>query len=167
MADYEMQSVREGMKNAPKWGIVLGLTSFFLLVADLIVATVLLINHIFVGAIVCAVIFGVVIVSAVITTIISRARAMNGDISKAKKITEGKVKTCFMIGTTTMKTGGRGETVRINDVTYRVIVIVDGEEYGAFSKRVYETDETVTVAVMGKRKVKIIECAEPEKIITE
>lgn len=173
MANYEMQSVMEGMRNAPKWGIVLGLTSFFLLVADLIVATVLLINHIFVGAIVCAAIFGVVIITAVITMIISRARAMNGDIRKAKKITEGKVKTCFMVGTTTMQTGGNrqqrsnGKTVRLSGVTYRVIVIVDGEEYGAFSKRFYETHEKVTIAVMGKKRAKIVEDTELEKIKPE
>lgn len=170
MADYEMQSVRSGMKNAPKWGIAVGLTSFFLIVADLIAATVLLINRIFVGAIVCAVIFGVVIITAVIVMFVSRARAMNGDISKAQKIIEGKVKACFMIGMATTRTGGNrhqssnGQTVRINSVTYRVLVIADGEEYGAYSHRFYETDENVTIAVMGKSRAKIVDEAELEKL---
>lgn len=169
MANYEMRNVTEGMRNAPKWGIALGLTFFFLLVADLIVATILLINHIFVGAIVCAVIFGATIITALIAMIISRAKAKNGDIRKAKKITEGKVKTCFMVGTTTMRTGrnphhsSNGKSVRIKSITYRVLVNADGEEYGAFSKRFYETDEKVTIAVMGKKRAKIVENTEFEK----
>lgn len=168
MAEYELQSVAEGMKNAPKWGVVLGLTSFFSLVALLIVATVLLINRIFVGAIICAALFAGIIITVLIVMTISRARAMHDDISKAKRITEGKVKACFMIGTTTMQTGGlrhgNGKTVRIADVTYRVIVIADGEEYGAFSKRFYETDEKVTIAVMGKKRAKIVKDEELEEI---
>ena len=169
MANYEMQSVREGMKNAPKWGVALGLTFFFLLIADLITATILLINKIFVGAIVCAVVFGVVIITAFICTVISRARAMNGDIRNAKKIIKGKVKTCFMASMTSTRSGGsqhhqNADTVRINNVTYRVVVIADdGEEYGAFSKRFYKFDEEITIAVMGKRRAKIVEGAELEK----
>ena len=101
---------------------------------------------------------------------ISRAKATNGDIGKAKSITEGKVKACFMIGTTTTRTGGThrqsagGTTVRINSVTYRVIVIADGVEYAAFSKQFYETGEMVTIAVMGKKRAKIVEGDELEKI---
>lgn len=165
MSAYEVRHVTEGMKNAPKWGIALGLTFFFSLVADLIVATVLLVNRVFVGAIVCAAIFGVVIVTALICMIISRARAMNGDIRKAEKITEGKVKTCFMVGTTTVKSGGNSHrsSVRIRSVTYRVIVSADGEEYGAFSNRFYETGEKVTIAVMGKNRAEIVDETEPEK----
>ncbi|MDE7453925.1 MAG: hypothetical protein K2N22_05900 [Clostridia bacterium] len=171
MAEYEVESVQEGMKHAPRWGIALGLTFFFSLLALLIAATVLLIKHIFVGAIVCAAIVGVVLISTFIITAVSRARAMNGDIRKAKKITEGTVKACFMIGTATTRTGGMRHspntgTVRIHSVTYRVIVTADGEEYGAYSKNFYETGEKVTVAVMGKSRAKIVE-AEPEKTETE
>ena len=167
MANYEMQSVAEGMRNAPKWGIVLGLTLFFLLAADLITATVLLINSIFVGAIVCLAIFVVAIITAFLATIISRARAMNGDIRKAQKIVEGRVKTCFMVGTSTTKTGGsRGSTMRINGVTYRVIVIAEGKEYGAFSKQFYKADDQIIIAVMGKRRAKIVEGEELDKIIS-
>ena len=168
MAEYEIQSVAEGMKHAPKWGIVVGIGGFLFLVADLAAATVLLINRIFVGAIVCAALLGVVLITALIAMIVSRAKAMNGDISKAKKITEGKVKACFMVGTATTKSGGiphgNGKTVRIHSVTYQVIVIADGEEYRAFSKQFYETDENVTIAVMGKNRAKIVENAEPEII---
>ncbi|MDE6614149.1 MAG: hypothetical protein K2K24_01435 [Clostridia bacterium] len=169
MANYEMQNVREGMKNAPKWGIALGLTFFFLLAADLITATVLLINNIFVGAIVCAVIFVVAIFTAFICTVISRARAMNGDIRNAKKIIKGKVKTCFMASMATTSSGGsqhhqNADTVRINNVTYRVVVSADdGKEYGAFSKQFYKFDEEITIAVMGKRRAKIVESDELEK----
>ena len=169
LANYEMQNVREGMRNAPKWGIVLGLTIFFLLAADLITATVLLINKIFVGAIVCAVIFGVVIIMAFICTVISRAKAMNGDIRNAKKIIKGKVKTCFMASMATTRSGGsqhhqNADTARINNVTYRVVISADdGEEYGAFSKQFYKFDEEITIAVMGKRRAKILEGAELEQ----
>lgn len=169
MANYEVESIAEGMKHAPKWGLPVGLTCFFSLFALLITATVLLINRIFVGAIICAAIVGVVLITTFIIMAVSRARATNGDISKAKKITEGKVKACFMIGTTTMKTGGNRHqgTVRITGVTYRVIVIADGEEYAAFSKQFYETDENVTIAVMSKKRAKIVEDAEPEERETE
>lgn len=161
MANYEIQHVAEGMKNAPKWGVAVGITSFFLLVADLIAATVLLINRIFVGAIVCAALFGVVLITAFTVTAVSRAKAMNDDIRKAGKITEGKVKTCFMAGSTTTKSGG---TARISDIIYRVIVSADGEEYGAFSKQFYETGETVTVAVTGRKRAKIVDQPELEKL---
>lgn len=158
MANYEMQHVREGMRNAPKMGIVIGITSFLLLVADLIIATVLLIKGIWIGAIVCAALFGDVIIIAFISTAVSRAIAMNGNISRAKKIIEGKVKTCFTSGTTTVKSGGsHGQRLRVTGVTYRVVVSADGKEYGAFSKRFYETDETITVAVMGKKRAKIVD----------
>ena len=161
-----MQHIAEGMRNSPKWGVALGLTFFFSLLALLIVATVLLINRIFIGAIVCAAIVGVVLITTFIVMTVSRAIAMKGDISKAKKITEGKVKTCFMAGTATTKSGGlhrgNGKTVRIKSVTYRVIVIADGEEYGAFSKQFYETDEKVTIADMGKKRARILEAAELE-----
>ena len=163
MANYEMQSVMEGMRHAPKWGIVLGFTFFFLLAADLIVATVLLINHIFVGAIVCAALFAVIVITTFIAMTISRSRALNGDISKAKKIIEGIVITCFMVGTTTVRSGGSryqhnmGETVRINDITYCVKISADGKEYTAFSNQFYEKCQKVTIAVMGKRRAKIVD----------
>lgn len=156
MANYEMQHVREGMRNAPKWGIAVGITSFLLLVADLIIATILLIKGIWVGAIVCVALFASVIIVALISTAVSRAIAMNGNISRAKKIIEGKVKTCFTSGTTTVKSGRNAQTVRVTGVIYRVVVIADGKEYGAFSRRFYETDEKVTVAVMGKKRAKIV-----------
>ncbi len=170
MSEYEIQHVAEGMKNAPKWGVAVGLTSFFLLVADIIAATVLLINRIFIGAIVCAALFGVVIITAFTVVAVSRAKALNGDISKAKKITEGKVKTCYMVGTATTRTDGNcyqssnGQTVRVSGVTYRVIVSADGEEYAAFSKQFYETGETVTIAVTGIKRAKIVDEAELEKL---
>ena len=165
MANYEMQHVREGMRNAPKMGIVIGITSFLLLVADLIVATVLLIKGILVGAIVCAALFGGVIIIALISTVVSRAIAMNGNISRAKKIIEGNVKTCFMSDTTTVKTdGSHSQTVRVTGVTYRVVVIADGKEYGAFSRQFYETDEKVTIAVMGKKRAKIVDKTELDKL---
>ena len=161
LAAYETESVMEGMKHAPKWGLAVGLTCFFSLFALLIVATVLLINRIFVGAIVCAAIVGVILITTFIVMAVSRAKATNGDISKAKKITEGEVKACFMIGTTTTKSGGmrhgNGGTIRIQSVTYRVIVIADGVEYGAFSKQFYEIGETVTIGIMGKKRAKIVE----------
>ena len=171
MSAYEMDSIVEGMKYAPKWGLPVGLACFFSLFALLIVATVLLIKRIFVGAIVCAAIVGVILITTFIVMTVSRAKATNGDIRKAKKITEGKVKACFMIGTTTMKTGGmrngNGGTVRITGVTYRVIVDADGEEYGAFSKQFYESGENVTVAVMGRKRAKIVEDDELETIKPE
>ncbi|MDE6293511.1 MAG: hypothetical protein K2L88_02680 [Clostridiales bacterium] len=166
LANYEMDSIAEGMKHAPKWGLPVGLTCFFSLFTLLIVATVLLINRIFIGAIVCAAIVGVVLITTFIVMAVSRAKATNGDISKAKMIIEGKVKACFMIGTTTTKSGGlphnNGGTVRIQSVTYRVIVIAEGIEYGAFSKQFYEKGEKVTIAVMGKKRAKIVEDAELE-----
>ncbi|MDE7158461.1 MAG: hypothetical protein K2N74_02705, partial [Clostridiales bacterium] len=117
MAEYEMDSIAEGMKHAPKWGLPVGLACFFSLVALLVIATVLLIKRIFVGAIVCAAIVGVVLITTFIVMTVSRAKAMNGDIRKAKKITDGKVKACFMIGTATTKSGGiphgNGRTVRV------------------------------------------------------
>ncbi|MDE5593778.1 MAG: hypothetical protein K2I75_07595 [Clostridiales bacterium] len=164
MANYEVESIAEGMKHAPKWGLPVGLTCFFFLFALLITATVLLINRIFIGAIICAAIVGVVLITTFIVMAVSRARATNGDIGKAKRITEGKVKACFMAGTSTMRAGG---SVRISGVAYRVIVIADGVEYGAFSNRFYETDEKVTVAVMGKKRAKIVDDDVMEKIEAE
>ena len=170
MAEYEMQHVAEGMKHAPKWGIALGLTFFFSLVALLIAATVLLIKGVFIGAIVCAGLFGGTLITTFIAMTISRAIAKNGDISKAKKITEGKVKTCYMVGTATTRTGGNryritnGETVRINSVTYRVLIDADGEEYAAISNDFYETDEIVTIAVMGKKHAKILNQTELKEL---
>lgn len=167
LANYEAEHISEGMKHAPKWGLPVGLICFFSLITLLVAATVLLIKHIFVGAIVCATIFGVIIITAFIVMAVSRAKATNGDISKAKKITEGKVKACFMVGMAETRTlYGHGETVRIQGVTYQVIVTADGNEYRAFSKQFYETDENVTIAVMGKKRAKIVENAEPEKIET-
>ena len=164
LAEYESDHVAEGMKHAPTWGIVLGLTCFFSLFALLIVATVLLIKRIFVGAIVCAAIVGVVLITTLIVMIVSRAKATNGDISKAKKITEGKVKACFMVGMAETRTRhGHGETVRVQGVTYQVIVVAEEIEYRAFSKQFYETDKNVTIAVMGKKRAKIVENTEPEK----
>ena len=164
MANYEVESIVEGMKHAPKWGLPVGLTCFFSLFALLIVATILLIKRIFVGAIICAAIVGVVLITTFIVMAVSRAKATNGDVSKAKKITEGKVKACFMAGTSTMRAGG---SVRISGVAYRVIVIADGIEYGAFSNRFYETDEKVTIAVMGKKRAKIVDDDVLEKIEAE
>lgn len=171
MAEYEADHIAEGMRNAPKWGLPVGIGMFLLIVADVVGATVLAIKEIFVGTIVCAALFAGFVITALIVMSVSRTKATDGDIGKAKKITTGKVKTCFMVGTTTTKSGGmrhgNGGTVRINSVTYRVIVIADGIEYGAYSKRFYETDENVTVAVMGKKRAKIVEDVESEKIKSE
>ena len=168
LGESEAAHVAEGMKNAPKWGIALGLTFFFLLVADVVVATVLAINRIFVGTIICAALFAVVIITLLIVMSVRRARATNGDISKAKKITEGIVKTCYMVGTATTRSGGmrhspNSGTVRLHSVTYRVLVIADGTEYEAFTNQFYENDEKVKIAVMGKKHAKIIDDARPEE----
>ena len=168
LSEYEAQNITEGMKNAPKWGLPVGIGIFLLLVADAVIATVLAIKEIFVGTIVCVALFAGFVITALIVMSVSRARATNGDIRKAKKITGGKVKACFSVGTSTTKSGGfrhnpGSGTVRIQSVTYRVIVISDGVEYGAFSKRFYETGETVTIAVMGKKRAKIVEDGELEK----
>lgn len=146
----------------------MGIGIFLLLVADVVVATMLGIKGIFVGTIICAVLFAGFCITALIVMSVTRARAMNGDIRKAKKITEGKIKSCSIIGMT--ETGIRhcnGKTVRIKGVTYRVIVIADGVEYGAYSKQFYETGEDVAVAVMGKKRAKIVETTESQKIETE
>ncbi len=168
LADYEVQHIAEGMKNAPKWGLPVGIGMFLLIVADVVVATVLAIKEIFVGTIICVALFAGFVITGLIVMSVSRSRAMNGDVSKAKKITEGVVKSCFMVGMAETRTArGHGETVRIQGVTYRVIVIADGEEYGTYAKQFYETGEKVTVAVMGRKRAKIVEGAEPEKAETE
>lgn len=167
LGNYEADHIAEGMKHAPKWGLPVGLVCFFSLVALLVAATVLLIKRIFVGAIVCAAIVGVVLIATFIVMAVSRAKATNGDISKAKKITTGKVKACFMVGMAETRTRWRrnsnAETVRVHGVTYRVIVIAEDKEYRAFSKKFYETSEEVTVAIMSKTRAKIVEEANEEK----
>ena len=37
--------------------------------------------------------------------------------------------------------------MRVNSVTYRVIIIVDGREYNTYSKQFYDAGEQLTVSV--------------------
>lgn len=86
--------------------------------------------------------FGSVIIIALIFAAVSRAIAMNGKIGRAKKIIDGKVKTCIMSGTTTVKSGGsHGQSASVTGVSYRVMANADGKENTAFSRQFYETDE--------------------------
>ncbi|MDE7265740.1 MAG: hypothetical protein K2N52_05655, partial [Clostridia bacterium] len=139
LAEYEANQILEATKQTSKKGFAMGIIFFILLVADAITATVLLINHIWIGAIVCAALFGVTIIAILITVVIRQAMSMHGDIRKAKRIVGGKVKSCVMSSMVTSKAAVN--SVRINSVVYRVVLIADGGEYVAFSRRFYETEE--------------------------
>ncbi|MDE6275704.1 MAG: hypothetical protein K2M75_04105 [Clostridia bacterium] len=127
-------------KNSQKFVAVICIAAFFLLFADLIAATVLVINGIYIGAIVCAAIFGGSIISAIVAVIIKQIIAMRNDIRTAKKITNGKVTRCVMS----------------NMTEYSIEVIVDGKEYVVSSKDSYEPDDEVMIAIFSKKRARIV-----------
>ena len=118
----EQNSMIKETKNPPQLGAVICIAAFFLLFADMIAATVLVINGIYVGAIVCAALFGGGLLSAIVAAIVDHKMRLRDDIRTAKKITNGKVTRCFMS----------------NMTDYSVEVIVDGKEYVVSSKESYD-----------------------------
>ena len=142
------QSTTANKKTTPNIVPALCIAAFFLVFADLIAATVLLINGIMVGAIVCAALFAVILISVVSITLISSEWALRNDIRKAKRITECKVERCIMSSMTTTKS---------NDSLYSVTVSVDGKEYTMSSNDSYESDDTVKVAIFNKKRARIVD----------
>ncbi|MDE5756786.1 MAG: hypothetical protein K2I23_06830 [Clostridia bacterium] len=141
-------------ENSQKLGFVIGIGGFFLLVADLITATVLLINGIYVGAIVCAAIFVGLLATAFIAAAIDHAKVTKDDIRYAKKITEGEVIRCIMTSMSAAKSTGQ----------YMVEVSADGAEYVASSAQSYEAGEKILVGVMSKKRAIIVDESDLEKL---
>ena len=140
--------LKERGENNKNIAAVIILASFFLLVADLIAATVFLVKGIYVGAIVCAALFVGGILAGIIVAIIDHKMTMRNDIRTAKKITEGKVLRCITSSMT----------------TYDVTISADGAEYVVSSKQSYEPDETVKVAIMNKKRTIIVTEKDLEKL---
>ena len=122
-SENEQQATTSNTKTSPKIVPVLMIAGFFLIFGDLIAATALLITGHKIGAIVCAVLFAIILLTVVFGTIISSEWALRNDIRKAKKITEGKVIRCVM--------------ANMNE--YSVEISVDGKEYTVSSKDSYES----------------------------
>ena len=153
-SQQEKQQLLQGIVTPSPVGAIICLVCFLLLVADAITATVLLIKGKYVGCIVCVVILAVVLISGLVISFISNIIAMKGDIRHAKKILCGTVKSCETAGMSNSKSNS---SVTTQSLDYKIVATAeDGLDYVAISQQQYETDEPVIIAVMGKKKAKLV-----------
>ncbi|MCH5155370.1 MAG: hypothetical protein J1F69_02080 [Clostridiales bacterium] len=157
LAEYEMQQIiNAGKMYSAKQKAPVILFIVFLFV-DFALAPTFAVLGIFVGAIICAVLFvGSVLAAFIAMTVLAKRsmRAGNGD-DKDREIFEGTVKGCVMSSMTTAKYG-QIATARVNSVVYAVIITAGEKQYTAYSEKVYETGDSVKFCIVGKRLASII-----------
>ncbi|MDE5756822.1 MAG: hypothetical protein K2I23_07010 [Clostridia bacterium] len=157
--EYYMRQTAKAYKNAtPKEKILGGLFLGFLL-TDFALIMVFAFFRIMVGAIICFCSFGGTILLCLIVTKIREHMSMKAKLDIANsKILCGEVKACLMSSSTSTGGGDRhNSTTRITGVIYRVVISAEGKEYTAYSKKFYETGESVVFAVRGNKGATIID----------
>ena len=158
LAEYEMQQiVNSGKMYSAKQKAPVILFIVFLFV-DFALAPTFAVLGIFVGAIICAVLFVGSVLAAFIAKMVIAKRSMragNGD-DKNREVFDGTVKGCVMSSMTTTKYG-QIATARVNSVVYAVIITAGEEQYTAYSEKFYETGESVKFCIVGRRSASIIE----------
>ncbi|MDE6075143.1 MAG: hypothetical protein K2G26_01765, partial [Clostridia bacterium] len=157
---YQMEHVADAYANANKGNRIKGWLFFGFLMTDFALCMIFIFLNIMLGFFICLGIFAGTILISIIVVVILQKTSMSRKINYDKYETcSGIVKACVL--SSMGSSGGAHEysTVRVNSVTYRVIIIVDGREYDAYSKRTYAEGDTLTVAVKknGKGVAKIIE----------
>ena len=137
---------------------------FGFLITDFALCMVFIFLHIMVGFFVCCGIFAGTIILSLIVKVILEKTSMSRRINYDKyDECQGVVKACVISSMTSM--GGTRNYSLVSSVNYRVVIIVDGQEYNAYSKRTYAAGDIVTVAVKknGKGVAKIIESEQDER----
>ncbi|MDE7163656.1 MAG: hypothetical protein K2O44_06265 [Clostridia bacterium] len=159
LAEYQMDHVAKAYANSSKGNRIKGWLFFGFLMTDFALCMIFIFLNIMLGFFICLGIFAGTIIISIIVVVILQKTSMSGRINNDKYETcQGVVKACVL--SSMGSSGGAHEysTVRVNSVTYRVIVIVDGREYDAYSDVYYNEGDKLTVAVKknGRGVAKII-----------
>ncbi|MDE5789369.1 MAG: hypothetical protein K2H78_03010, partial [Clostridia bacterium] len=159
LAEYQMEHVADAYANANKGTRIKGWLFFGFLMTDFALCMIFVFLNIMLGFFICLGIFAGTILISIIVVVILQKTSMSGRISYGKYDTcSGIVKACVL--SSMGSTGGShaNSTVRVNSVTYLVIIVVDGKEYNAYSSGCYCKGDKLTVAVKrnGRGVAKII-----------
>ena len=149
LAEYQMDQTANIYKNSSQRDKVLGWLFFGFLMTDFALILVFAFIGILVGALVCFCIFaGTILLSLIIKVILEKTAISARRRKGVEYVTcRGVVKACVLSSMGSSGGARRYSTVRVNSVTYRVIIIVDGREYNTYSKQFYDTGEQLTVSV--------------------
>ena len=154
--EYYSRHLSDNYKHASFKEKILGWLFFGFLMTDFALIMVFAFLHIMIGALVCFCLFGGTILISLIVKVIIEKMSMSVKINKYKnqKIAQGEVRACLLSSTSSVGTNHR---TRINKVTYRVLVEVDGKTYNAYTRNLYEEGDTVTVVIRSKRLASILD----------
>lgn len=160
LAEYQMDSVSTVYRNSSSRERVLGWLFFGFLMTSIGLAIVFLFLNIVIGFFICLGLFGGTILISLIIKIIMEKTSKSGRVSAGKyEEKTAVVKACVLSSMGSTGGGNRRTTVRVNSVTYRVMLIVDGKEFNAYSDDYYNEGDRIRVWVRknGKGLAKIIE----------
>lgn len=160
LAEYQMDHVSNAYRNSSRREKILGWLFFGFLMTDFGMIMVFAFFGSMVGALVCMGIFAGTILLSLIIKVILEKTSMSKRINPDKcDICEGVVRACLLSSMGSVGGGHRHSTTRVCSVTYRIVVIVDGKDYNAYSRNFYNVGDKVTVAVKrsGRGVAQIIE----------
>ncbi|MDE6557810.1 MAG: hypothetical protein K2K39_01765 [Clostridia bacterium] len=159
LAEYQMDSVSTAYRNSSSRERVLGWLFFGFLMTAIGLAIVFLFLNILLGFFICLGAFaGTIIISLIVKTVLEKtSKSQRVDIAKYKE-ESAVVKACVLSSMGSTGGANRHSTVRVNSVTYRVILVVDGKEFNAYSSDFYNEGEKISAWVRrdGKGVAKII-----------
>ena len=137
LAEYQMDQTANIYKNSSQRDRVLGWLFFGFLMTDFALILVFAFIGVLVGALVCFCIFaGTILLSLIIKVILEKTAISARRRKGVEYVTcRGVVKACVLSSMGSSGGARRYSTVRVNSVTYRVIIIVDGREYNTYSKQ--------------------------------
>lgn len=144
-AKYQANHISKIYKLSDLGDRIKGWLFFSFLIIDFVLILVFAFLGITLGAIICFCLFtGTILICFLVKTILEKI-----SISRKHKPSKYFSKTGKVMATvlSSMTSTGTKYTERINSVTYRVIIKVDGKTYNAYSKNFYEEGETVEVLI--------------------
>ncbi len=154
--EYMSRHSAANFKNSSTKEKILGLLFFAFLMVDFALILVFGFMQITAGAIACFCIFGGTIITVFIVKLILEKSSLDYNFKNSdKKLIPGEVKACFLSSSRGFEDGYK--TTRITKVVYKVIITADGEDYKAYSRKFYETGDSVQFAVIGKKRAAILE----------
>ena len=159
-AEYQISHVAKNYKHASPKERVLGWLFFGFLMAAFGLGLVSILMGWQLGFFIGIGVFGgTIIISAIVKVILEKTSiSTKFDIEKYET-TNATVKACLLSSMSSTGGSHNQSTVRVRNVTYRIVLDVDGKEFNAYSKIPYDEGQKVEVAVKknGRGVAKILD----------
>lgn len=159
LAQYQIEQTSSNYHSASRGDKIKGGIFLAFLLTDFALIMVFMFFGITLGAFICMGIFAGTIIIALIVKVILEKTSMSDRVNPNKYEQKTATVLSTVLSSMTSTGGGRhGSSVRVTGVTYRIILLVDGKEYNAYSRMAFDPGEQIEVMVRkdGKGTARII-----------